>query len=385
MKIHLGLMLACSVFFSAAQSLSADDPPRGYAIPLLDLASQSDRQVTVDREAGQYLGHPTSVLLEDQRTILIVYPQGHGRGPIVMKRSSDGGLTWSDRLPVPENWATSQETPTIHRVVDTHGKKRLIVWSGLYPARLAISDDDGATWSPLKPVGDWGGIVVMASVVKLEQPGQYLSLFHDDGRFFRQDGKRGPFTLLQTVSQDGGVKWGEPTEILTREDVHLCEPGAVRSPDGRQLAVLLRENSRRRNSFVIFSNDEGQTWSEPRELPGALTGDRHTAKYAPDGRLFISFRDTTHESATQGDWVAWVGQYEDIVSGGEGQYRVRLMDNHHRWDCAYPAVEVLPDGIIVATTYGHWTPDEPPYLVSVRLTLAELDAMALEKASEHAR
>jgi hypothetical protein len=149
--------------------------------------------------------------------------------------------------------------------------------------------------------------------------------------------------------------------------------------------VLLRENSRRRNSFVIFSNDEGQTWSEPRELPGALTGDRHTAKYAPDGRLFISFRDTTHESATQGDWVAWVGQYEDIVSGGEGQYRVRLMDNHHRWDCAYPAVEVLPDGIIVATTYGHWTPDEPPYLVSVRLTLAELDAMALEKASEHAR
>ena len=149
-----------------------------------------------------------------------------------------------------------------------------------------------------------------------------------------------------------------------------------RSPGGGQLAALLRENSRRRNSFVIFSDDEGGTWSEPRELPGALTGDRHVGRYAPDGRLFISFRDTTHESTTKGDWAAWVGTYGDIVHGREGQYRVRLMDNHHAWDCAYPGVEVLPDGTIVAVSYGHWTPDEPPYIVSVRLRLEDLDAMA---------
>jgi len=72
--------------------------------------------------------------------------------------------------------------------------------------------------------------------------------------------------------------------------VHLCEPGCIRSPDGSQLAVLLRENARRKNSHVIFSDDEGRTWTEPREVPLALTGDRHTAKYAPDGRLLVSFR-----------------------------------------------------------------------------------------------
>ena len=27
------------------------------------------------------------------------------------KRSTDGGMTWSDRLPTPENWATSREVP----------------------------------------------------------------------------------------------------------------------------------------------------------------------------------------------------------------------------------------------------------------------------------
>jgi hypothetical protein len=343
------------------------------------LASESARQTVVDREPGQYLGHPTTVLLEDGRTILAVYPKGHGRGPIVYKRSSDEGRTWSKRLPVPENWSTSQETPTIHRVADAAGKKRLLVWSGLYPARLSVSEDDGASWSPLEPAGNWGGIVVMGFVEPLTTPGRYLAMFHDDGRFF--SGKPIPakpvvFTLFKTFSSDGGLTWSKPETVWSGSDVHLCEPGCLRSPDGRELAVLLRENSRRKNSHVIFSRDEGRTWTAPAELPGALTGDRHCGKVGPDGRLFISFRDTTLESPTKGDWVAWVGTYDDIKQGREGQYRVRLMKNHKDADCAYPGVEVLPDGTFVATTYGHWTEGEPPYIVSVRLKLAELDARA---------
>ena len=59
--------------------------PRGYAIPTIDLAHETQRQVVVDREPGQYLGHPTTVLLEDNRTMIAVYPKGHGRGAIVMR------------------------------------------------------------------------------------------------------------------------------------------------------------------------------------------------------------------------------------------------------------------------------------------------------------
>jgi hypothetical protein len=359
--------------------LAADAPPRGYSVPLIDLAGEAHRQVVVDREAKQYLGHPTTVLLEDGKTILCVYPKGHGKGAILYKRSSDGGKTWGDRQQTPASWATSLETPTIHRVEDAAGKKRLILFSGLHPIRMARSEDDGKTWSELEPIGDFGGIVAMASVVPLRTgKGHYLALFHDDGRFFTKDPARkvAGFRVFKTVSTDGGLTWGTPEVIAKHTKAHLCEPGAVRSPDGKQIAVLLRENSRKFNSFLTVSDDEGKTWSEPRELPGALTGDRHVAAYAPDGRLFISFRDTTHESQTKGDWVAWVGTYEDVVKGREGQYRVRLMDNTKGADCAYPGVEVLPDGTIVTTTYGHWTPNEPPTVVSLRLTLKELDAKA---------
>jgi hypothetical protein len=376
MKRHFlfSLSIACSAWLAIA----VQAPRRDYGIPVVDISADTSRQVVVQRTPGQYLGHPTTVLLEDGKTILCVFPQGHGRGPIILKRSADAGRTWSAPLPVPDNWATSLETPTIHRVVDATGKKRLIVWSGLYPARLAVSEDDGLTWSGLAPAGDWGGIVVMSSVEKLRDGrGHYLALFHDDGRYFTSKPNQTrpvTFTLYKTLSTDGGLTWASPKPVFGSQDVHLCEPGIIRSPDGRELAVLLRENSRRKNSHVIFSTDEGKSWSRPRELPGALTGDRHVAKYARDGRLFISFRDTTLESPTKGDWVAWVGNYQDIRQGREGQYRIRLMRNYESADCAYPGVEVLRDGTIVTTTYGHWISGEQPFIVSVRLKLAETDA-----------
>ncbi|MFO1093714.1 MAG: SMP-30/gluconolactonase/LRE family protein [Planctomycetaceae bacterium] len=98
----------------------------------------------------------------------------------------------------------------------------------------------------------------------------------------------------------------------------------------------------------------------------------------------MSFRDTTHVSPTRGDWVGWLGTYDDIVRGSEGQYRIRLMDNHKGADCAYPPVEVLPDGTVVTTTYGHWTAGESPYVVSLRFQPAELDLLACEQIGPEA-
>ena len=365
---------------AVALAVIAGSDARGQArvtgLPLVDLAGETFRQVVVDREPGQYLGHPTTALLEDGKTILCVYPRGHGKGAILYRRSDDGGKTWSPRLPTPASWATSLETPTIYRTVDRGGKKRLLLFSGLYPIRLSVSEDDARSWSELRPIGPYGGIVAMASLVALRD-GSHLAMFHDDGRFFREGGNAdGVFRLYQVRSEDGGLTWGEPQLVFQSGEVHLCEPGVVRSPDGKRLAALLRENRRVRNSHVIFSEDEGKTWTTPGELPASLTGDRHVLRYAPDGRLFTTFRDMAADSPTRGDWVGWVGRWEDVVEGRDGEYRVRLMDNHHRDDCAYPGLELLPDGTFVTTTYGHWAAGEPPYVVSVRFTLAELDARA---------
>jgi arylsulfatase A-like enzyme len=373
---------AIYIFFLVALPLTAAQP-QGYTIPTIDISGETHRQVIVDREPGQYLGHPSTLLLSDNRTILVTYPRGHGKGGIVYKKSYDGGLSWTDRLATPKNWSTSLEVPTLFRLHDRKGKPRVLMFSGKAAGiRVAYSDDDGENWSPLGPISTpgpiYGGIVAMGSMVELKD-GSYMAFFHDDGRWLRDppshpEGKH--FEVYKVVSSDGGLSWSQPEVVAKHPVAHLCEPGAIRSPDGQQIAVLLRENSRQLNSFVIFSNDEGETWTEPRELPAALTGDRHTARYAPDGRLFITFRDRTHISPTQGDWVGWVGTYDDIVRGNEGEYRVRLLDNLVRSDTAYPGLELLPDGTFVTTTYGHWVPEEEPFIVSVRFKLEELDQRA---------
>ena len=387
-----------------------------FSLPLIDLDGDTFRQVVVDREKGQYLGHPTTVLLEDNKTILTVYPKGHGKGGIVYKRSTDSGRTWSDRLQTPANWTTSLEVPTLYPVVDKYGKKRLIMFSGLYPTRLAVSEDNGSTWNELEQVGDWGGIVVMGSMIPLNTgKGHYMVFFHDDMRYFDKNGRKKydddvknfssrMFTLYKSVTEDGGLTWSYPEVITKSRELQICEPGVIRSPDGGQIAMLLRENSRRDNSQIIFSDDEGRTWTAPYPLPNSLTGDRHVCKYAPDGRLVIFFRDvspakyhsqlvkianerketdysliakeTGYGSPTEGDWVAWVGTYDDLVNRREGQYRIRIKDNKTGWDSTYPGVELLPDGNFVTTTYGHWEKGEMPYILSVRFNLKEIDEKA---------
>ncbi len=344
-------------------------------IPQLDIANDSARQVTIDKEVGQYLGHPTTVLLQDGKTILCVYPKGHGKGELILKRSQDGGKTWSDRLPVPASWATSKETPHIYPVTDKDGVSRLILFSSLYPIRMSVSEDEGLTWSELEPIGNYGGIVGMADLIETGS-GEYTAFFHDDGRFISNSGDyTGLFHVYAVDSKDGGMTWSAPRVVAHLPDVHLCEQGLIRSPDGEKYAMLLRENSRKKNSHICFSVDDGKSWTTPVEMPETLIGDRHQAVYVMDGRLFISFRDTNKKSSFYGDWVAWIGTFEDLELGNDGAYRVRLSDNHHHADCAYPGVELLPNGTIFTSTYGHWDKGEKPYIRGVHLTLQELDHM----------
>ena len=348
-------------------------------IPFIDFAQDFSRHIVIDREPDQYLGHPTTVLLEDGLSMWIVYPKGHGKGSIVLKKSEDGGRTWSKRQPVPESWASSQEVPTIYRIVDDFGRKRLFVFSGLYPIRSASSEDDGLTWSELKPIGDFGGIVAMSDIMRLKDQ-SYMALFHDDGRFLKNSMiESEQFVVYAVYSYDGGLTWGQPKEVVRDDVAHLCEPCILRSSDGNQLCIILRENSRKYNSMVVFSDDEGKSWTKPRELPDVLTGDRHQALFLNDGRILISFRDMASNSPTWGDWVGWLGTYDDLVCGHVGQFKLRFMKNNKGSDCAYPALELLSDQTIFTATYGHWKLNEQPYISGLHFTVDEVDYYTNEK------
>ncbi len=364
------------------------------SIPVVDISGDSSRHVFVSRGTETaWNGHPNTVLLPDGRTIYCAW-QGrrdggrlHGAPAGYMKRSTDGGLTWGECLDLPANWLEiGRGSPTMHRLVDTHGNARLMAIcrdENRTTFMQGISMDDGRTWSELRqlrttdpdaaPIVGWTAPLTIVEAALHDGNRQHL-MWYERSR----DGRPETGVIWQSASRDGGLTWGDSKPVVDKAGA--CEPAVVRSPDGRQLLMLIREQNREMNSLFAISDDEGETWSPPRELPLALTGDRHLPRYAPDGSLVIVFRplppgqSKSLKDYPDGYFTAWVGSYADIVTGREGRYLVRLARSYRGADHTYPGLEVLPDGTLVATTYIQYRPGaELQSILCVRFRLAEVE------------
>ena len=353
----------------ASTAATADDQAELENLPVVDISQQTQRHVIVAAGTEQvYQGHPTTLLMPDGKTMFCVWSRGHGGPAGPMARSDDAGLTWKrldDELP--PGFKKHRNCPSIYRMVDRHGKERLWVFSARPRMPRIVSEDRGRTWKEIKPLG-FECVMTFSSVVRLND-GSYLGLYHRRaGRYALQ--------VLQTRTTDGGLSWSEPRVVAEVKGKAPCEPFAFRSPDEKELCCLMRENTHKGRSLMMFSSDEGQTWTAPQDTPWGLTGDRHMGVCVPDGRLVIAFRDKAHGSSTHNHFLAWVGTYDDIRNSRPGQYRVKLLHSHAGGDCGYPGMELLPDGTIAATTYIKYQPGNKKHsVVSTRFTLKETDPL----------
>lgn len=343
-------------------------------LPVIDVSRESWRHVVIARGTETvYQGHPTTLLMPDGQTMFCVWTYGHGGGCGPMARSHDGGLTWhrlDERLP--EGFSRHRNCPSLYRLVDPDGRERLWVFSAHPEMPRIVSEDGGDTWRELQPLGR-PCVMTFSSVIR-RRDGSYLGLYHR-----RMDGGTGesdramPLLVVQSETFDGGFTWTPPRVVAAAPGKMPCEPFVFRSPDGNELCCLMRENTHAGKSLMMFSRDEGETWSVPQDTCWGLTGDRHQGVQTPDGRWVIAFRDRAPGSVTHGHFVAWVGTYDDIRSGRPGQFRVKLLHSHAGWDCGYPGVAMLRDGTIVATTYIKYAAGmEQHSVVSTRFNLAEL-------------
>jgi hypothetical protein len=335
-------------------------------------------------------------MLADNKTMFCVWNIGHGGHAGPMARSDDAGLTWArmdDALP--PNYVNFKNCPSIYRITDPKGRERLWIFAartltekenpkfiegrheGFMPRIL--SEDDGKTWRELPPVGGriakedpFRNIMTFSSIARLKD-GSSLGLFHRGSGV----GEEGTLQVLQSVTQDGGFTWSPPVVVCDGTKLqgkHPCEPYVFRSPDGEELCCLMRENRRSGTSLVMFSRDEGKTWSEAVDAPWGLTGDRHHGIRLPDGRLLIVFRNASPNSKDKGGFIAWVGTYEDIKNCKPGQCRVSLLKTFK--DGFYPGIHLLPEGTIVATTYANYRQEDVGCsIVSVRFKMSEIDAI----------
>ena len=380
-----------------------------YNIPQVDLSIKPQNlpeeleylfENTIIDDSTGYLGHPDSVLLNNS-DILTFYPKGHGKGAVLSKISDNGGISYDKEIENPPvSWEKSLETPTVYRLEFTTGEEKLILisanskWPGMSTPggfNSSISLDDGKTWTEFKRFWDNDSempiipIVAMASLTRLKENGEFvdkwMGIFHDH-RFIN-------YKTILTFNENGDYTWSKPEPYLSEyRDIEtyagVCEVECIRSNGGKgdELCLITRCNKKTCTSLLIFSNDEGRTWSRPKEAPFALNGERHKAEYTDDGRLFITFRSIERDRKrvkkmrklggekkwySEG-WVAWVGTYDDLKNGTEGQYRIKIahtyIDHQNEpsivanADTGYCGNVVLKDGTIVTSSYGVFSPEE---------------------------
>ena len=90
-----------------------------------------------------------------------------------MRNTTDGGVTWSERMDVPASWATSHETPTIYTLDLNNGSQWIIQISGgpgwgdgFRGMTTSLSKDAGQHFTEYEVFfdGQYDFIVAMASM-----------------------------------------------------------------------------------------------------------------------------------------------------------------------------------------------------------------------------
>lgn len=403
-----------------------------------------------------YVAHPDSVLL-DNGDIITAFSLGHGKGGTAMRISHDKGLSW-EVMDLPDSFANNQETPTIYKLNFTDGTQKLVLISGRpswpgegnlgegWDASVSTSLDpdggcDGLVWSEMENfygpnavreeykreagAEKYDAVVAMSALVQLKENGEFvdkwMGLYHDDRTFI-------VYKTILTFNEEGQMEWSDPVRLLgqngewrsyeqgqviiigtqmimIKEGNCFCETEIIRSPDGNELAALFRVNSKNNYSFVSFSTDEGETWSEPQTMSQELTGERHKAEYDPvTGKLVITMRSIHHPQVPDGKqpdndwvsrgWVAWIGDYEDLKRGadGKGDMLVKLANTYNSGvseitefcnaDTGYAGLVVYPDGTFVTTGYGYFSPADDPdhggqsYIISKQFKVQDLASLA---------
>ena len=200
-----------------------------------------------DRRPGRRLvpwGNPTRCCSGTGRRCSWLTRSATAGPDTVLKRSGDGGLTWSDRLPVPDNFAGKHNAPTVHRVVDPSrsgaaGAVRLVSprWCGRYQR---TTGKPGRRWRRCSATRCAGrratrGHAPPKSVFPVAGGARYLAIYHDHFGVGQH-----VVEIVQTASTDGGRTWSRPR--VTSRHPELPWRQSLRAGDhtlpGRQPATL---------------------------------------------------------------------------------------------------------------------------------------------------
>jgi hypothetical protein len=266
-------------------------------------------------------------------------------------------------------------------MTDEHGdwtwSYKTMGWLGTYVLR---STDGGTTWSdpipvnarPLKHAGCRLGAWLM--------PNDSLLLgVYGRIRGYGEEGENETTRSALLRSDDGGFNWEYYSTMAfdAASIIDYEEPAIVRLADGRIVGMLrthVNPSSDAKNMAIVVSDDDGFSWTPPRFTN--IWG--YPAEFAtlPDGRIRMIYGYRRPPYGVRGcvsdDGVTWDVANEFTIR--EGGVPAAFYDNPGVYQhIGYPSVTVLGDGSILAMYHEHDDNGDRPlqYVASTRFRLAD--------------
>jgi hypothetical protein len=340
---------------------------------------------------------PTFTVLADG-SLLVSYSIGSTKDSddltVELRRSDDGGATWSDPV-----------APFETRVLDTRGSLKfapitrldgdrlilVVLWidreafpgqplfnpetEGCLPMAILVADsfDAGRTWTPWRLVPmppDVGPPSLTNAIVRFPSGRLLLSVetnkpYLDPSPWFQR--------VVHLWSDDDGATWSAPTMVLadpTGRIANWDQRGAV-AADGRlasfawiyDFGAVAYRNIRRR-----ISADEGRTFGEPTDL-GFADQPGHPA-ILPDGRVVLCWVDRFGSRSIRARIAASIDAPFDLDSeivlydaapggrGGEGGNKSSsettgdALVDMQSWSYGLCYADALPDGDVGVVHYA---------------------------------
>jgi hypothetical protein len=300
--------------FGAVQSMTSDDDGASWTWPrtLLDSAID-DRDSGVLETARGSLLVTTFTSLAYEAALPKVKPErkaawlaAHNRLPAEQRqaelgqwlvRSTDGGLTWSTRLPTIVNSPHGPIQLLDGRLLYA-GKE---LWTGEKRVGVAVSEDDGQTWK-------WLAAIPARTGDAVKDYHELHAVEADDGKLIvhiRNHNQANAGETLQSESTDRGKTWSEPRSI----GVWGLPSHLLRLRSDRRLLMTYGHRRPPFGNQARLSTDHGATWSEPFIIsgdgPGGDLGYPSTVELADGTFLTVwyeSMKGAPHAVLRQAKW-----------------------------------------------------------------------------------
>ncbi|MCA1964990.1 MAG: glycoside hydrolase, partial [Prosthecobacter sp.] len=251
-------------------------------------------------------------------------------------RSTDGGRTWSSRIPTIVNSPHGPIQLKDGRLLYA-GKE---LWTQARKIGVCESKDDGQSWQWLAEIPTRPGDDATKSYHELHavEAADGTLLAH-----IRNHNPENQGETLQSESRDGGKTWSVPHPI----GVWGLPSHLLRLRDGR----LLMTYGHRRPPFgnqARVSSDHGKTWGEPILLSGDGKGGDlgyPSTVELSDGTLLTVWYESMVEPRPA---VLRQARWRLPPPEAPNLQRFVAIDNI----CAWPNLTLLPDGSIHATVFG---------------------------------